>query len=317
MSFLCSLPLIASLMSCPAPGPALAVGYVEGEHVVLAPTETAQLLTLTVKRGDKVTPGMLLGALEDTDAKIAVAEAVAALAQAEAQLANLHEGRRPEEINVLEASLNSATAEVTEAERVATRQSGLSKRGIASQADLDQATTKLDLARTKVAQAQANLAVARLPARAQEIAAARQQMRRAQASLSAAEWRLSKRKLVSPSLGVISDIIRNPGDIAGPQAPVLDILPDGAVKIRLYFREAEISKLVVGTVLSIQCDGCPAGVEAAVSYVSDTPEFTPPVIYSLENRQKLVFLVEARETGGASALRPGQIVDASIKAAAP
>ncbi len=317
MSFLCGLPLIASLMSCPAPGPALAVGYVEGEHVMLAPTETAQLLTLSVKRGDKVTPGMLLGSLEDADAKIAVAETKAALAQAEAQLANLQEGRRPEEINVLEAALNSATAEVTEAERVAARLSGLSKRGISSQADLDQAVTKLNLARTKVAQAQASLAVARLPARTQEINAARQQMKRAQASKSAAEWRLSKRQLVSPSHGVVSDIIRNPGDIAGPQAPVLDILPDGAVKIRLYFRESEMSKISLGTTLSIQCDGCAPGLEAAVSYVSDTPEFTPPVIYSLENRQKLVFLVEARETGGAGALRPGQIVDAGIKAAAP
>jgi HlyD family secretion protein len=317
MSFLCGLPLIASLISCPAPGPALAVGYVEGEHVMLAPTETAQLLTLSVKRGDKVTPGMALGALEDADARIALAETKAALAQAEAQLANLQEGRRPEEINVLEAALNSATAEITEAERVAARLSGLSKRGISSQADLDQATTKLNLARTKVAQAQANLAVARLPARSQEIAAARQQMKRAEASESAAEWRLSKRQLVSPSLGVISDIIRNPGDIAGPQAPVLDILPDGAVKIRLYFRESEMSKLAVGTVLDIQCDGCASGLEATVSYVSDAPEFTPPVIYSLENRQKLVFLVEARETGGTSALRPGQIVDASIKEAAP
>jgi HlyD family secretion protein len=317
MSFLCSLPLIASLMSCPAPGPALAVGYVEGEHVMLAPTETAQLLTLNVKRGDKVTPGMALGALEDADARITVAETKAALAQAEAQLANLQEGRRPEEINVLEAALNSATAEITEAERVAGRLSGLSKRGIASQADLDQATTKLNLARTKVAQAQANLAVARLPARTQEIAAARQQMKRAQASESAAEWRLSKRQLISPSRGVVSDIIRNPGDIAGPQAPVLDILPDGAVKIRLYFRESEMSKISLGTTLSIQCDGCASGLEAAVSYVSDTPEFTPPVIYSLENRQKLVFLVEARETGGANALRPGQIIDASIKADTP
>jgi HlyD family secretion protein len=313
MSILCSLPLIASLMSCPAPGPTLAVGYVEGEHVMLAPTETAQILTLNVARGDKVTPGMALGALEDADAKIAVEEAKAGLAQAEAQLANLQEGRRPEEIAVLEAALNSTTSEVTEAERVAARLSGLSKRGIASQADLDQATTKLDLARTQVAQARANLAVARLPARPQEIAAARQQVERAHASANAAEWRLSKRKLISPSLGVISDIIRNPGDIAGPQAPVLDILPDGAVKIRLYFRESELSKLALGTVLDIRCDGCASGLRAAVSYVSDTPEFTPPVIYSLENRQKLVFLVEARETGGTSVLRPGQIVDASIR----
>jgi HlyD family secretion protein len=314
MSFLCSLPLIAGLVnSCPATLTAQAVGYVEGEHVMLAPTETAQLLTLSVRRGDTATPGKVLATLEDADAKIAVAEANAALAQAQAQLANLQEGRRPEEIGVLEASLNSASAETSEAERVAARLSGLSKRGISSQADLDQAMTKLDLARTKIVQAQANLAVARLPARPQEIIAAQQQVKRAEASARAAAWRLSKRQIISPATGVVSDIIRNPGDIVGPQAPVLDILPDGAVKVRLYFPESDFSKLKLGTVLSVKCDGCAPGLEAAVSYVSQTPEFTPPVIYSLENRQKLVFLVEAREIGGKSMLKPGQIIDARIK----
>ena len=46
--------------------------------------------------------------------------------------------------------------------------------------------------------------------------------------------------------------------------------------------------------MSIGCDGCGAGVPATVSYVSNEPEFTPPVIYSNETRAKLVFLVEAR-----------------------
>ena len=47
--------------------------------------------------------------------------------------------------------------------------------------------------------------------------------------------------------------------------------------------------------LDVHCDGCaPDDLTARVTYVSDGPEFTPPVIYSLENRQKLVYLVEAR-----------------------
>jgi HlyD family secretion protein len=36
------------------------------------------------------------------------------------------------------------------------------------------------------------------------------------------------------------------------------------------------------------------------------------VIYSLENRQKLVYRIEARPDPGALALRPGQIVDVSL-----
>ena len=49
-----------------------------------------------------------------------------------------------------------------------------------------------------------------------------------------------------------------------------------------------------------------------MSYVADEPEFTPPVIYSLENRQKLVYRVEARPAPDSKGLRPGQIVDVAL-----
>ena len=65
----------------------------------------------------------------------------------------------------------------------------------------------------------------------------------------------------------------------------------------------------VGAMLDVRCDGCQPGLKARVSYVSPDPEFTPPVIYSLETRQKLVYLVEARPEREATPLKPGQIVD--------
>ena len=137
-------------------------------------------------------------------------------------------------------------------------------------------------------------------------------MLRASASRAQATWRLYKRVITAPANGEISDIIRNPGDTAGPSAPVLAFLPEGAVKLKLYFPEKYRAVLKPGISLNIHCDGCPEGLQASIIYVSPDPEFTPPVIYSLENRQKLVYLVEAHETGTASLLRPGQIVDASI-----
>ncbi|MFC6490610.1 HlyD family secretion protein, partial [Nitratireductor sp. GCM10026969] len=96
----------------------------------------------------------------------------------------------------------------------------------------------------------------------------------------------------------------------GPSAPVISMLPDGAVKLKLYLPEPAFSAVEVGSLLAVRCDGCPAGLRARVSYVSPDPEFTPPVIYSLETRQKLVFLIEARPEGeAADRLQPGQIVD--------
>ncbi|RFC68620.1 MULTISPECIES: HlyD family secretion protein [Mesorhizobium] len=312
MSVFCSVPILASLLSCGSPTP-LAVGYVEGEFVRLAPIETAHVQTVAVRRGDRVEPGQIIVRLEDTDVRIAVAQAEAALAQAEAQLADLKIGKRPEEIDVLAAALNSAEAEHEEAGRVLERTQDLFGRGTATQAQLDTAKTQLQVTAAAIGQAKANLAVANLPARQETIRAAEEAVKQASAALEEAHWRQSKRSLIAPSAGRVDDVIRDPGDIAGPSAPVLSILPDGAVKLKVYVPEPDFSKLKLGGKLTVRCDGCGNGLTATISYVSPDPEFTPPVIYSLETRQKLVYLIEARPDGD-TRLKPGQIVDVDLAA---
>lgn len=312
MEFLCAVPVLSGLLNMCAPPPPLAVGYVEGDYVLIAPIETAEVKSLAVRRGDKVSAGQQIATLEDSAVRANVAEATAALAQAEAQLANLKQGRRPEEIAVLEAARQSAEAAKNDADRTLARIKDLARRGIASQADLDSALTQVEMRAAALAQAEANLAVAKLPARPEEIRAAEQAVERARAAGEQAAWRLAKRSLSAPAAGRIADVIRNPGDLSGPSAPVASLLPDGAVKLRLYVPETALSAVAVGAKLAVQCDGCGDGLTAEVTYVSPDPEFTPPVIYSLENRQKLVFLVEARPEAEAARLQPGQIVDARL-----
>ena len=45
--------------------------------------------------------------------------------------------------------------------------------------------------------------------------------------------------------------------------------------------------------VKVSCDGCAADLTARISFIASTAEFTPPVIYSRDERAKLVFLVEA------------------------
>mgnify|MGYP001220153711 FL=1 len=312
MSFVCAIPLVASLFAGCLPPEPVAVGYVEGEYVLLAPLENAQVRSVSVRRGDAVTVGQVLATVEGADAEIAVAQSEAALAQAKAQLADLKQGKRPEEIAVLEAALRSAEAQAAEARRVMTRTEELKQKGIATQADLDKAATSLEIAEAAVGKARADLEVAKLPARPEAIEAAQHQVDQAEASLEQARWRLSQRRIIAPSTGRISDVIRHAGDLAGPAAPILSMLPDGAVKIKFYVREGEFSSIAVGDRLAVRCDGWPDGLTARVSYVAPDPEFTPPVIYSLESRQKLSHLVEAKPEGNAAALQPGQIVDVAL-----
>lgn len=316
MSLLCSLPLAASLLAACAAPPPFATGYVEGEFTLVAPVAVAQVRAVEVERGDRVEAGEVLVEMERRDAEIALAEAEAALAQARSQLADLREGKRPEEIRVIEATLESARAQAAEADRARDRMTSLATRGVVTDAQRDDAITSAAVAAARVAQVEAELAVARLPARAEAIASAEAAVAGAEAALERAMWNLAQRRLSLSEPVTVFDVIRTEGEIAGPSAPVLSVLPDGAVKLRLYIPEASFSAIAVGDRLEVGCDGCPPGVLARVIYISAEPEFTPPVIYSLENRQKLVYLIEARPDDS-HALKPGQIVDVALPEAGP
>ena len=145
MSFLCALPLAAQFFGACAPAAPLAVGYVEGDYVLLAPIEVAQVASVAVRRGDRVEAGKPIAALESDDARIEVAQAEAALAGARAQLVDLQVGKRPEEIAVLEATLRSTQAQVDDADRTLTRTQDLLKRGVATQAQYDDAATQAEV----------------------------------------------------------------------------------------------------------------------------------------------------------------------------
>ncbi len=310
---ICAVRLIAAILPACAPPTNAAVGYIEGEYVNVAPIEVARIATEYVRRGDKLKAGDRIATLETADAEIAVHNAEAALAVAQADLANILYGRRPEEIAAIAASLRAAQVQADDSKRTLERRKDLFNRGFASQADLDTAQTAYDVAASRVRELTANLAVAKLPARDEEIIAARNKVAQAQAALDNAKWRLEQRQLVAPAAGYVSDIIRRVGDVAGPSAPVVSFLPENAVKVKIYVPEAALSSLALGQKLDVRCDGCEKGLTAFITYIAREAEFTPPVIYSLESRQTLVYLIEARAANDKPLrLQPGQIVDVDL-----
>jgi HlyD family secretion protein len=317
IEFLCTLAFISSISSICEEPRLSAVGFVEGEYVLVAPIETAQILSVDVRRGDKISENQPLVHLEKQDVEIAILQAEAAIEQAKSKLANLQQGSRPEEIAVIEASLASAKIQVLEAKRVFQRQSDLLKRGITSRGKYDTASTNLEIAKSKIDELVANLAVAKLPARIEEVKAATASVKQAEAVLENAQWRLGERTLSVPKSGIVVDIIRHSGEVAGPQAPVISILPDDGLKLRFYVPQRLLSRLNLGRRLDISCDGCGPDLSATIVYISPDPEFTPPVIYSLKNRQKLVYMVEARPDKSTNALNAGQIVDVDLESIKP
>jgi HlyD family secretion protein len=133
-------------------------------------------------------------------------------------------------------------------------------------------------------------------------------LRTAQARLNSAQTRLARRKLASPDDGLVQEIYIRRGEYVLAGRPVVSVLPLSHVKIRFFVPETVLGGLAVGDDISVHCDGCKEDLPGKVTFISQHSEFTPPVIYSLEERSKLVYLIEAR-TEKAGNLRVGQPVD--------
>ena len=118
-------------------------------------------------------------------------------------------------------------------------------------------------------------------------------MRSAQARLNSSQTRLSRRKAFSPAVGTVQQIYFRVGELVPAGRPVVAILPPGNMKVRFFVNEATLPTIALDDVVNVQCDGCPNGLIARISFIARTAEFTPPVIYNLEERNKLVFMIEA------------------------
>jgi HlyD family secretion protein len=109
--------------------------------------------------------------------------------------------------------------------------------------------------------------------------------------------------------GQVVDIFHRVGEVVAQGTPVLSLLPPDRVKIVFFVPEAVLGGLTLGMDIPFACDGCAPDLTARLSKIGDGVEYTPPVIYSVKFRSKLVVRVEATPTGDALALRPGQPVD--------
>jgi HlyD family secretion protein len=284
-------------------------GWVEADLIFVGPDEAGRVESLAVREGDQVEAGMPLFAV-DSDLQTAdVHTANAQVAEARARLARLESAQqRREEIAVLEAQERRAQSAVglsgAELERVQTL---FNRGGIASQAQLDIAKANAERDRAALEEVRRQITVARMASRDEDIAAARQSLAAAEARRAAADTKYARRRLKAPVAGSVQQVYYRPGEMVPAGRPVLALLPPGNIKVRFFVGETMLPTLKYGDTINVGCDGCQPGITAKISFISRASEFTPPVIYSLEERNKLVFLIEAR-TERPDMLRVGQPV---------
>jgi HlyD family secretion protein len=182
-----------------------------------------------------------------------------------------------------QADLNQNKATLANARQTYDRAAALSKTGAGTQATLDNAISALRVAEARV---------------------------------RTSETRLARREGFAPVAGTIQQIYFREGEMVPAQRPVLSIMPPGNMKIRFFVPETELPKLAIGDEVRVTCDNCAPDLIARIYFIATSAEYTPPVIYSLDERNKLVYLVQARPSRP-DALRVGQPISVYLNPKTP
>lgn len=275
MKHLVVLALTLALSACGASRSDVMQGYGEGDYLYLSSQDPGVVAAVLVREGDEVAAGAQVFRLDPQRLSL------------NAQTA---EARRAAAAQAVE----SAQAEAVLAQRNYARGVELSERGFYPRARLDADRAARDAANAQLTQARREAAAAL-------------------AETSLAQERVADLSGTAPQAGTIQRIFQRPGEVVGAGEPIVSLLPPQNMKVRFFAPESLLSRLPVGARVLVSCDGpaCSQPIPATVSFVAREPQFTPPVIYSLDQRQKLVFLVEAR-FDGATPIRPGMPLDVRI-----
>jgi HlyD family secretion protein len=263
---------------------------------------------VSVERGQRVAAGQPLFALDAAQLVAARDQAASQAAAAQSQAEDAAKGQRPDELAVFDAQRAAAQAALAQAQADYDRVAPLAAKGIYAPARLDSARAALRTAQANVRTVERQRQVGTLGARPDAIRAARSQATAARDQLAAAQNRLDLISPRAPAAARVQDVFYQSGEWVAANQPVVALLADDRVRLRFYVPQAEVERYRPGTRVQFSCDGCKAGLGARINFVSPRAEFTPPVIYSRESRDRLVFLVEALPDRPADLL-PGLPID--------
>ena len=268
-------------------------GYVEEDFTYASASSPGTIAQIAVSEGQLVRKGDLLFALESSQQQAQYEAAKARADAAQATLQNLQTGSRQEEIDVTQASLSKAQADLALAQQNLTRSQDLFTRGLEPQAKLDQDKASVKSAQAAVDQLQAQLKVQQLPARDAQQIAAEATFAAAKADADTARATLDNRQVTAPADGRIERLFFRVGEVANAGVPVVSIGGADAMRVLFYVSQGDRQQFALGDRLAVSCDGCGPELTATINRFDSSPQFTPPIIYSRDERSRLVFQTEA------------------------
>lgn len=293
------------------PGIITAQGTIEVEETDVVTTVGGRITRFWPVEGQMVRAGDTIATLQSYALPDDLREREARVSRAEAELADLLRGARPEEIARAEAQLRSDIASEALAAKDLERMEGLVLTNAVSHQDVDRARSAAVEARGDRETSEENLKLLKAGATREAIDAARSRLAEAKAALAQGRATSGELTLLAPVDGVVLPLFYKVGEVVAAEKPVITTADIARPWIRVYVNQKDVPSLKHGAAVRVQLDGAgEAPIAGQVVAINHAAEYTPRVALTVEERADLMFGVKIaldNSTGRARAGLPATV----------
>ena len=236
--------------------------YVQGDVIQITPQISGTVRSILANDTDFVKTGQTLVQLDPADAKVALDQAQAALAQAVRQARTLYvnNGALQAQIALREADISRARVDVEGAGDDLKRRQSLSGNGAVSQEELTHAKQQFDSAKSTLAAAQAGVLAAREQLNSnQTLTEGTQVEQQPSVQLAAARLReaflaTQRAALPSPVDGYVAKRTVQLGQRVAAGTPLMSVIALNNVWVEANFKEVQLRNIRIGQPVTLVAD---------------------------------------------------------------
>jgi HlyD family secretion protein len=228
------------------PEPLLVQGEADATRLDIAARVDGRVKEIPVERGQNVPANAVLVRIDNPETVAKLGQMRAAMAVAEAQLANVLVGTRVETIAARKAELERAQAALVLAQKTFDRTHTLTEQGNSPQSRLDQMTDSLHETERAVDQAKSAYDQAVNGYTKEERAIARASVEKANADIQSVQSIIDQLVVYAPVASQIYQRNVEPGEYVSPGVPLITLIDLADVWIHFDLREDLVRSLKVG-----------------------------------------------------------------------
>jgi len=228
------------------PEPLLVQGEADATRLDIAARVDGRVKEIPVERGQNVPANAVLVRIDNPETVAKLEQMKAAMAVAEAQLANVLVGTRAEVIAARKAELERAQAALVLAQKTFDRTNTLTQQGNAPQSRLDQMTDSLHESERAVDQAKSAYDQAVNGYTKEERAISKTNVEKANADIQSVQSIIDQLVVYAPLASQVYQRNVEPGEYVSPGVPLITLIDLNDVWVHFDLREDLVRSLKVG-----------------------------------------------------------------------